>query len=313
MVYRIKNNISYHNINMTSYRRINSRTLNNEVQQQDNMVTFMMPISRAIYPNYFSVPDASNNSLLVSTGSPYSATTASSQLTFDGTTLKDLGNLDVSGNTTVQKLKLFNNLDVSGNTALQNVKVYNNLDVSGNTTVQKLKLFNNLDVSGNVNVQFNVSTYGTILAQQYLAGQAINTVMLGYTQTDLSQNTLTIAAGVTTTLFSYAYTPKNANSYLLVEYQTMYSLEGSAADAANAYLYVNDGTDNRIGRTYQHWVSAAGGGTRSGVLFPVVGRYTNGTVAAKTIRVDVYNNTDSDTITVNGNESSWLKITEIGR
>ena len=279
MVYRIKNNISYHNINMTSYRRINSRTLNNEVQQQDNMVTFMMPISRAIYPNYFSVPDASNNSLLVSTGSPYSATTASSQLTFDGTTLKDLGNLDVSGN----------------------------------TTVQKLKLFNNLDVSGNVNVQFNVSTYGTILAQQYLAGQAINTVMLGYTQTDLSQNTLTIAAGVTTTLFSYAYTPKNANSYLLVEYQTMYSLEGSAADAANAYLYVNDGTDNRIGRTYQHWVSAAGGGTRSGVLFPVVGRYTNGTVAAKTIRVDVYNNTDSDTITVNGNESSWLKITEIGR
>jgi hypothetical protein len=264
---------------MTSYRRINSRTLNNEVQQQDNMVTFMMPISRAIYPNYFSVPDASNNSLLVSTGSPYSATTASSQLTFDGTTLKDLGNLDVSGN----------------------------------TTVQKLKLFNNLDVSGNVNVQFNVSTYGTILAQQYLAGQAINTVMLGYTQTDLSQNTLTIAAGVTTTLFSYAYTPKNANSYLLVEYQTMYSLEGSAADAANAYLYVNDGTDNRIGRTYQHWVSAAGGGTRSGVLFPVVGRYTNGTVAAKTIRVDVYNNTDSDTITVNGNESSWLKITEIGR
>ena len=81
---------------MTSYRRINSRTLNKNVQQQDNMVTFMKPISQAIYPNYFSVPDASNNSLLVSTGSSYSAT-ASSQLTFDGTTLNVVGNVDVSG------------------------------------------------------------------------------------------------------------------------------------------------------------------------------------------------------------------------
>ena len=81
---------------MTSYRRINSRTLNKNVQQQDNMVTFMKPISQAIYPNYFSVPDASNNSLLVSTGSAYSAT-ASSQLTFDGTTLDVVGNVDVSG------------------------------------------------------------------------------------------------------------------------------------------------------------------------------------------------------------------------
>jgi hypothetical protein len=81
---------------MTSYRRINSRTLNRDVQQQDNMVTFMKPISQAHYPNYFSVPDASNNSLLVSTGSSYSAT-ASSQLTFDGTTLNVVGNVDVSG------------------------------------------------------------------------------------------------------------------------------------------------------------------------------------------------------------------------
>jgi hypothetical protein len=297
---------------MTSYRRINSRTLNNAVQQQDNMVTFMKPISQAIYPNYFSVPDASLNSLLVSTSSSYSAT-ASSQLTFDGTTLKDFGNLDVSGNTTAQKLKLFNNLDVSGNTALQTVKVFNNLDVSGNTTAQKLKLFNNLDVSGNVNVQFNVSAYGTILAQQYLAGQVINVRMLGYTQTDLSQNTLIINAGVTSTLFSYSYTPKNANSYLLVEYQSVYSLAGSGSDTAEAYLYVNDGTDNIIGSTNQRWIDASGGGTRSGVIFPIVGRYTNGTVVAKTLRVDVFNNSIGDSLTVNGDNSTWLKITEIGR
>jgi hypothetical protein len=86
---------------MTSYRRINSRTLNNAVRQQDNMVTFMKPISRATYPTYFSVPDASNNSLLVSTGSTNSAS-ASNKLTFDGATFSidgniDVGNIDVTG------------------------------------------------------------------------------------------------------------------------------------------------------------------------------------------------------------------------
>jgi microcystin-dependent protein len=82
---------------MTSYRRINSRTLNNAVHQQDNMVTFMNPISQAQYPNYFSVPDASNTSLLVSNGSPYSAS-ASPNLTFDGTTLNVTGDVNVTGN-----------------------------------------------------------------------------------------------------------------------------------------------------------------------------------------------------------------------
>ena len=82
---------------MSSYRRLISRTINRDVQQQDNMVVFNAPLSRAIYPNYFSVPDASNTCLLVSKGTPYTAT-ASPQLTFDGTTLDVSGNVNVNGN-----------------------------------------------------------------------------------------------------------------------------------------------------------------------------------------------------------------------
>jgi hypothetical protein len=81
---------------MSSYRRINSRTINRDVQQQDNMVIFNKPISKAIYPNYFSVPDASDTSLLVSNGSAYSAS-AASNLTFNGTALNVTGTLQVSG------------------------------------------------------------------------------------------------------------------------------------------------------------------------------------------------------------------------
>jgi hypothetical protein len=250
---------------MTYYRRINSRTLNHDVQQQDNMVTFMKPISRAIYPNYFSIPDASNNSLIVSNGSPYSAT-ASPNLTFDGTDLKIYGNVETTGN----------------------VETYGNTD-----------LYGNLDVSG------------TILASQYLPGQVVNVSMLS--NSDLSQTTQTINQSATAIIFSYSYTPKITNSYLLFEYQTIYVLGGGNNDEAYAYMYVNDPTEQTISSTYQHWINSSGGGTRSGTIFPIVGRYTNTNTSAKTIRVEVFNNTDSDPMVVQGNNSTWLKITEIGR
>ena len=174
---------------MTSYRRVTSRTLNRDVQQQDNMNIFMKPISNAVYPNYFSVPDASLNSLLVSTGSNYSAT-ASPKLTFDGTTLDVSGHLHVSQNT-----------DVSGNlTATGNSKVYGNLNVTGDT-----------DVSGNLTATGNILSYGTILASQFLPGQIVNVVMLS--NTDLSQiATRDISFGLTDTLITYSYTPQITNS-----------------------------------------------------------------------------------------------------
>ncbi len=214
----------------------------------------MKPISNAVYPNYFSVPDASLNSLLISTGSPYSAT-ASPKLTFNGTTL---------------------------------------------------------DVSGNLTATGNILSYGTIKATQFLPRQIVNVVMLS--NTDLIQiATRDISFGLTDTLFTYSYIPKITNSYLLIEYQSIYYLNGSSGDVINAYMNVVDTGDNRISSTRQSWNAVEGGGTRSGTIFPIVGRYTNTTVVAKTIRVDVFNDTDADTITIQGNDSTWLKITEIGR
>jgi len=201
----------------------------------------MKPISNAIYPNYFSVPDASNNSLLVSTGSEYSAT-ASSKLTFDGTT-------------------------------------------------------------------FAVS--GAITATQFMPGQLVNIEMLSYA--DLGQSTRDVSAGNTISLFSYSYTPKIANSYLIVEYQSAYFLNGSGADSIDGYLYVTDVSKNTISHTYQQWANSAGGGTRSGTMFPIVGRYTNESVTAKSISVEVQNVTIGDTVEVAGDMSTWLKITEIAR
>jgi hypothetical protein len=95
----------------------------------------------------------------------------------------------------------------------------------------------------------------------------------------------------------------------LLEYQTIYTFGGANGDDMSAKMYVSGG---EISSTYQHWIDGAGGGSRSGAIFPIVGRYTNSSIASKPIRVDVINSTN-DTVTVQSNNSTWLKITEIGR
>jgi len=212
-----------------------------------------------------------------------------SDLFVKGTT--HLTNLDVSGNLYVSK-----NVDISGNTVLDG-----DLDVSGNTILD-----GTLDVSG------NITSDHSIVAQKFVTGQVANMRILN--KTDIGQAaTITINANVTTTLFTYSYTPECANSYIVVDYQTKYFFGGSNADSLYAYAYVNDGTDNRVGETYQQWIDAQGGGTRSGTIFPIVGRYSNANKTAKTIRVDVFNNTN-DTLTVTGDDiMTFLKITEIGK
>jgi hypothetical protein len=192
------------------------------------------------------------------------------------------------------------------------LNVLRDLSVGRNTNLNHLHIRGDLDVSGNILCD------GTIYARQYLPGQVVNTVMLS--NTDLEQavnneynNAFVISPDNTNTLFTYSYTPVIANSYLVVEYQTIYSLVGASSDSIQAYLNVYDSYDNRISQTYQQWNNGAGGGTRSGTIFPILGRYTNYNTDTKTIRVDVYNSTDSDNLTINSDISTWLKITEIGR
>ena len=191
------------------------------------------------------------------------------------------------------------------------LNVLRDLSVGRDTNLNHLHIAGNLDVSGNILCD------GTIYARQYLPGQTVNTVMLSNSDlnqaVDLNQAALTITVPHTNTLFTYSYTPVIANSYLMIEYQTIYSLIGSGGDSAWAYLNVYDTSDHRISQTYQQWNSAIGGGTRSGTIFPIVGRYTNSNTSQKTIRVDVFNNTHADNITINSDISTWLKITEIAR
>ena len=216
-------------------------------------------------------------------------------------------------------LYVYRNFVVSGNEEIRgNSTIDGNLLVKGNGEIDGDLLVKgdeevdgSLLVKGNEQVNGNINANGYVLAQTFLPGQIISVSMLS--NTDLNQGALTVASGATNNVFTISYTPKYSTSYLIIEYQTVYSLGGGGNDQAYAYLNINDGTGHRISQTYQRWTNSQGGGDRSGVLFPLIGRYTNTNTSSKIISVDLYNGTDADPITVNTDLSTWLKITEIGR
>jgi hypothetical protein len=126
------------------------------------------------------------------------------------------------------------------------------------------------------------------------------------------------------------YTPVVANSAILVEYQSIYTLTGPGTDQIQAYIDISfNGSGTRISSTLQKWVGAlttipenapdvagysvnTGAGTRSGTMFPIVGKYINTSLLQKTINIIVDTTGTNDTVTVQGDISTWLKITEIG-
>jgi hypothetical protein len=162
-----------------------------------------------------------------------------------------------------------------------------------------------LNVKSDLYVAGNLHVSGTIHTAQ--SGQVVNMAVLSNIELNLTE-TMIVSAQTTDTVFSYTYTPVNANSYILVEYQSNYSLTGSGDDIIEAYIYMNN---NMIGKTKQSWVD--GTGTRSGTIFPILGRYTNSDITSKEIRVDINANNSNDDVDVDSDISTWLKITEIRR
>ena len=135
-------------------RRHRSIAINQSVNSQSNQLVFMKPISKAQYPVYFRIPDASNNSLVISNGSTTSAS-ASANLKFDGTTLDVSGNVHISNNLDVSGIFVSGIVDVSGN-----LHISKNLDISG--SIYNSNASGIVDVSGNLHISKNLDISGSI-------------------------------------------------------------------------------------------------------------------------------------------------------
>lgn len=151
---------------------------------------------------------------------------------------------------------------------------------------------------------------------KYKTGETVKTTMLPY-GTAIHQNTsVDISNTSFVTVAYYDYTPVISSSQIIVEYFTTYTVSGNSAatDAYTSALYIDN---TPIGKGIQQWlavgspISVGGTGTRSGTIFPLLGAYTNNSITSKTISIVLKRSVGDDTVRVNADEGTWLKITEI--
>jgi hypothetical protein len=154
----------------------------------------------------------------------------------------------------------------------------------------------------------NLSVAGAVTPGIWTAGQVIKDTILSNTEVTIS--TTTIATSTSDTDFlRYDYTPLSSTSYLVIHYHlASYDFTGGTGNDSYLSRIKVDGTEITYG------AQSTVNGFRTGVLFPLTGRYTNSSTATKTIVVAARRNSADDSITiVNSSTSMWLRITEIAR
>ena len=162
----------------------------------------------------------------------------------------------------------------------------------------------------------NITSVGSITPGSYNPGDIIQ--MRAFKPGDSGVYTAGTAATSNSNecFFSCSFTPRSTTSYLVVEMCAKYECTASASgnDDYLSTLTINGPSGTEIGFSYQRF-SLVGGGDRSGVLFPLTGRYTNTSTTAKTICANVRRSTADDNIVFdNDNQGSMtMVVTEIGR
>ncbi len=151
-----------------------------------------------------------------------------------------------------------------------------------------------LDVSGSVN------------PTRWTTGQTVNTVFLESAQ--MAQRGDAVANG-TYTVASYSYTPKSNNSRIIVDYSALYRITGYNADEFESRILI-DGT-TLIAKRQQAYANEAGGGTRSGTLFPICGGITNNALGPRTISIILYTASTDPVQFYSQAYDACMKITEI--
>jgi hypothetical protein len=144
-------------------------------------------------------------------------------------------------------------------------------------------------------------------------GDVLKVSMLS--NTDLSRNGTYSVLNTQTTyanIVSYVYQPIEATSYLLIDFFCAYTFntDASGNDQWSSAISIGGSV---ISYATQQYYAGSGGGTRSGVLFPLTARYTNSSTATKTINIQLKANNSDDTLYYYGDNGMWLRITEIQR
>jgi hypothetical protein len=173
----------------------------------------------------------------------------------------------------------------------------------------RYRIVKELNESGGTEL-WSIDRDGIVYRTSWAVGETINTSMYNYSDLSMSATT-TVGVSSYVRIANINYTPKSSSSYIWIEFSCVYEIAGAGADDFYSNITVN-GTE--ISYNKQIWISGTGGGTRSGTLFPLSGRYTNSSTSGIAITVQAARGTSDDNGTFVGNSvSGYMRITEIGR
>ena len=185
-----------------------------------------------------------------------------------------------------------------------------NLDIDClNEYMHNITADGNLIVGGTTRMDDDLSVLADVAATGYVrggaSGQLVNTYVAKITTGDL-----TTSGGTPLTVATINYTPvSSANVNLFIEFHADYSVAGSQGDAFQSKIAVNG---SAIAYRTQTFANGAGGGTRSGVLFPITAIHNQTGTSALTITFVVTRTSgdDSTTIYQTGSDPAAVRISE---
>ena len=158
----------------------------------------------------------------------------------------------------------------------------------------------------------SLTVAGSITPTTWTAGQVIKDTMLSNSEITVSATTVATSTS-DTDFISYSYTPVSASSYLIIHvHVASYDAAKTAGSGQDSYFsrIKVDGNEIVYGSQYTRDTYTF----RTGVLFPLTGRYTNSSTAAKSITVGVRRDSADDSITITNSQTAlWMRITEVAR
>jgi hypothetical protein len=179
----------------------------------------------------------------------------------------------------------------------------------GGTGTTRFRIVKELNESGGSEL-WSVDRNGIVTRTAWDVGEVIASRVYNYSDLNMSATT-TVGVNSYVRIANLTYSPKSSSSYIWIEFSCVYEIAGAAADDFYSNITVN-GTEIVYNR--QIWINGSGGGTRSGTLFPLSGRYTNSSTSGIAITVQAARGSSDDNGTFVGNNvSGFMKIMEIGR
>ena len=155
------------------------------------------------------------------------------------------------------------------------------------------------------NVRLDVS--GSVNPTRWTTGQTINTMFLE--SADISQNNTAMSSG---TVATYTYTPKSANSKIIVEYGNLYEITGDSGNGLDKFQSTITIGGTMVAKREQQFQNTAGSGTRGSTLFPICGGIDNAALTPRVINISITRVNGDDSVQFySASFDAFMKITEI--